>query len=110
MKKTTLRKTLIAMLAAAMCATGAVIPTSARDYSTLSCNHTGPHQSHGSHTLSGSDAKYCYTYHYYQCLYLCNLCNNLFMANHSESQEHSPIYKNGPGGLIRVCDLCGYQF
>ena len=49
MKKTTLRKTLIAMLAATMCATGAVIPTSAVSVEPCADHtHEYCHISHGS--------------------------------------------------------------
>ena len=109
MKKTTLRKTLIAMLAAAMCATGAVIPTSARgDY----CNVNGQffvHKSHGSMSVV-DDPAYCYYYNYYQCIEECYYCGTTRMTNCTVSQMHSYIYKNINGTLVRMCDLCGEVF
>ena len=111
MKKTTARKTLIAMLAAAMCATGAVIPTSA-NVELCSSGHNWYHASHGSYVDHGTDRTYCYNINYYQCVYRCfhTGCSASTMMNHHEYQEHQPIYKDSSDGVIHTCSLCGYLF
>ena len=107
MKKITLRKTLIAMLAAAMCVTGAVIPTSARYVQ--ECNHNYTHVSHGSTVDHGSDATYCYNIDYYQCVYRCNKCNNSIMGNHSASQKHDFVLQYEAHNTYLECVYCGYR-
>lgn len=107
MKKTNIRKTMIAVLAAAMCATGAVIPTSARSQC-AAYGHTLVH-AHGSKTVT-SDAQYCYYIQYYQCAEYCTVCNYSTMFNHVESKEHFMIYASGPGGVVRKCADCGYVY
>ena len=108
MKKTTLRKTLIAMLAAAMCATGAVIPTSARYVQ--ECNHNYTHVSHGSTVDHGKDATYCYNIDYYQCVYRCNKCNNSIMDNHHEFREHNFVLQYEAHQTYLECSYCRYRY
>ena len=113
MKKTNIRKTMIAVLAAAMCATGAVIPTSADSFSVCANNeHTWVHTSHGSIVDHGQPETYCRNISYYQCLYTCKhpTCTATMMKNHHDIQEHAPGYQNSSSGVIRVCLLCGYRF
>lgn len=106
MKKMNIRKTMIAVLAAAMCATGAVIPTSADSQCTN--GHSLVHL-HGSSSTT-TDSTYCYYTQYYQCVESCRNCSYSTMFNHTESKEHFKIYSNGPGGLVRKCADCGYIF
>ncbi len=109
MKKMNIRKTMIAVLAAAMCATGAVIPTSARAGYCDAHGHSFYHKSHGSISVV-NDPGYCYYYNYYQCIEECYYCGATRMTNCTVSQEHSYIYKNINGTLVRMCDLCGATF
>ena len=99
------------MLAAAMCATGAVIPTSA-NVELCESVHSWYHISHGSSVDHGTDRTYCYNIDYYQCVYRCLHagCSASTMKNHNDSQEHQPIYKESSGGVIHTCSLCGYLF
>ena len=107
MKKITLRKTLIAMLAAAMCVTGAVIPTSARYVP--ECDHNYIHVSHGSAVEHGRDATYCYSIDYYQCVYRCDTCGDSIMANHNESQIHNFVLQYEAHQTYLECVYCGYR-
>ncbi len=113
MKKTNIRKTMIAVLAAAMCTTGAVIPTSADNVSVCKNNdHIWIHASHGSIVDNGQPETYCRNISYYQCLYTCKhqTCTATLMQNHYDVQAHAPGYQSSPSGVIRVCMLCGYLF
>ena len=105
MKKMNIRKTMIAVLAAAMCATGAVVVSATQQHF-----HTqGSHISHGgSNTIT--DEYYCYFTRYSQCLFSCATCGETFMSSHDEYKEHTPIYASGSGGLVRKCADCGYIF
>ena len=114
MKKTNIRKTMIAVLAAAMCATGAVIPTSADNVSVCANSvHSWIHApTHGSIVDNGQPESYCRNISYYQCVETCThpTCTASRMINHHDIQPHTPGYQNSSSGVIRVCMDCGYQF
>ena len=109
MKKTTLRKTLIAMLAAAMCATGAVIPTSAVSVEPCADHtHEYCHISHGSDYTSSGSGDVCYYIHYTQCVYHCSRCGNSIMGNHTDSVSHDyELYYEAHNTYLK-CRVCGY--
>lgn len=108
MKKTNIRKMMIAVLAAAMCATGVVIPTSAQVETCADHTHELTHVSHGSSNTSSGSGDVCYYIHYTQCLYRCDRCGNTYMGHHTDSISHDyePYYE--AHNIYMRCKTCGY--
>ena len=106
MKKTNIRKTMIAVLAAAMCATGAVIPAAAN---TTTCYHKYVHVAHGSPSSRSGDSQCCYYIDYFQCVYECSWCHNSTMGNHTEGRPHTmdQLYYEAHHVYMQ-CSNCSY--
>ena len=108
MKKMNIRKTMIAVLAAAMCATGAVIQTSAKVEPYADHTHELTHVSHGSSYTSSGSGDVCYYIHYTQCLYRCSVCNNTYMGHHTESVSHDYELYYEAHTMYMKCKTCGH--
>ena len=107
-EKMNIRKTMIAVLATAMCATGAVIPTSA-----VTASECPPHSivhNHGNYVDYGTDSTYCYRTGYVQCSEYCTKCSYSTMYNHTlSSRTHTEeLYYEAYEVHIR-CSYCGYM-
>lgn len=103
-----IRKTMIAVLATAMCATGAVIPTSA-----VTASECPPHSivhNHGNYVDYGTDSAYCYRTGYVQCSEYCTKCSYSTMYNHTlSSRTHTEkLYYEAHEVHIR-CSYCVYM-
>lgn len=107
MKRTNIRKTMIAVLAAAMCATGAVIPSTANTASV--CHHSYECVSHGSSSSRSGDSQCCYYIDYFQCVFACKWCDHTMMSNHTEGRPHTlDLLYYEAHHVYMQCSYCSY--